>query len=404
MDRETNTMKYDVVVIGGLGHVGLPLAISLAGKGRKVCAYDVNKTGIDFVKQGKMPFIEEGAEDVLRRVLKSGHLDLKTNPEVISEGEILIITVGTPVDEHLNPEFEAMRKMMSSYMAYFRDGQLIINRSTVYPGTTEKLKRLFAEQGINVELAFCPERIAEGKAMKELETLPQIISSFSENGLKRCRELFSLLTNDILELEPTEAELAKLFANTWRYIKFACANQFYMIANDNDTDYYRIYQAMTYKYPRLQDLPSPGFAAGPCLFKDTMQLAAFNNNSFYLGHAAMLTNEGLPNYIVTKLKEKNLKLNELTVGILGMSFKANIDDRRESLSYKLRKILNMESRRVICSDVYIKEEGFVSTETVLNEADIIILATPHREYASLKIPENKVVIDIWNLWEKGCLI
>lgn len=402
-DRRYKAVNFEVVVVGGFGHVGLPIAISLANKGKVVCAFDVDNRRADFIAQGKMPFIEEGAEEIMHRVLQTGHLKLSADPSVISEADTVIVAIGTPVDEHLNPEFQAMQKMIDSYMPFFRDGQLIIIRSTVYPGTTQKLKDLFKERGRNLELAFCPERIVQGQALRELETLPQIISSFSEDGLRRCHQLFGLLTKDIIVLEPLEAELAKLFTNVWRYVKFATANQFFIIANDRSADFYRIYYAMTYNYERAKDLPQPGFAAGPCLFKDAMQLAAFNNNTFYLGHAAMLTNEGLPNYIVSKLKQKH-NLSKMTVGILGMAFKANIDDRRESLSYKLKKILTMESHKVLCSDVYIDEPGFVSTEELLKQADVIILATPHREYAALKLPEDKVVVDIWNMWGKGCIV
>lgn len=394
---------FDVVVVGGFGHAGLPLAIAFANKGKKVCAFDINKATGELIRQGRMPFIEEGAEEILGRVLDSGHLKLSLDPSVISETETVIIVIGTPVDRHLNSEFEVMRNLIDGYMEFFNDDQLIILRSTVYPGTTEKLQLWFKECGRKVKLAFCPERIAEGQAMKELETLPQIISSFSEEGLQRSGALFQLLTNDILVLSPVEAELAKLFNNVWRYIKFAAANQFFMIADQHGADFYRIYHAMTYKYERAADLARPGFAAGPCLFKDAMQLAAFNNNSFYLGHAAMLINEGLPNYIVSKLKQK-YPLCDLITGVLGMAFKANIDDTRESLSYKLKKILAFESQKVLCSDVHVAEQGLIPHEALVEQADIIILAVPHREYATLKIPEGKVVVDIWNLWGQGCVI
>lgn len=396
-------MTFDVVVVGGFGRAGLPLAISLAKKRERVCALDINRERGNLIAQGRMPFVEAGAEELLRDVLQSGHLTLSLDPRVISETDIVIIIIGTPVDRHLNPEFEAMQNMIDSYMDFFRDGQLIVLRSTVYPGTTEKLQLWFKERGRRVELAFCPERIAEGQAITELETLPQIVSAFSENGLKRSKELFRLLTEELVVLTPLEAELAKLFNNVWRYIKFAIANQFFMIANDHSADFYRIYRAMTYKYERARDMARPGFAAGPCLFKDAMQLAAFNNNTFYVGHAAMLVNEGLPNYIVSKLKQK-CNLRELVVGILGMAFKADSDDSRESLSYKLRKILTLESRTVLCSDVYIAEEGFIPADQLVERADVIILATPHKEYATLAVPERKVIVDVWNLWGKGCVI
>jgi UDP-N-acetyl-D-mannosaminuronic acid dehydrogenase len=396
-------VTFDVVVVGGFGHAGLPLALSLANKGQKVCALDVNRERGELLRRGEMPFLEAGADEILRRVLRSGHLKLSLDPRVITDTETVIIIIGTPVDRHLNPEFEAMRDMIESYLDFFRDGQLIVLRSTVYPGTTEKLQLWFRECGKEVELAFCPERIAEGQAITELETLPQIISAFSEDGLKRSGDLFRLLTEDIVVLTPMEAELAKLFTNVWRYIKFATANQFFMIANDHGADFYQIHRAMTYKYERAQDLARPGFAAGPCLFKDAMQLAAFNNNTFYVGHAAMLVNEGLPNYVVSKLKQK-YNLRELIVGILGMAFKANSDDSRESLAYKLKKILALESRGVLCSDVYIAEDGFVAPEELVEQADVIILAAPHKEYATLAVPEKKVVVDIWNLWGRGCVI
>jgi UDP-N-acetyl-D-mannosaminuronic acid dehydrogenase len=402
--RET-TAQYDVVIVGGFGHVGLPLGISLAHHGRRVCALDVSPPMGRQIGEGRMPFLDEGAEPWLQDCLASGQLTLSLDPHVIAEADAVIVVIGTPVDEHLNPDFEAMRKMLESYLEHFRDGQLVVLRSTVYPGTSDRLRRWFSDQGKAIELAYCPERIAEGFAIRELESLPQILSAYSEDGLRRCAELFSVLTEDTVTLSPVEAELAKLFNNVWRYVKFATANQFYMIANDHGADFYRIHHAMTHNYPRARDFPTPGFTAGPCLFKDAMQLAAFNNNSFYLGHAAMLINEGLPNYIVGRLKAK-YDLRSLSVGILGMAFKGDSDDTRESLSYKLRKILAFESREVFCSDPYVEDQEFIEPEDLIRRSDIVILAAPHAIYKDICIAEGdaKIVVDVWNLWGQGCVI
>jgi UDP-N-acetyl-D-mannosaminuronic acid dehydrogenase len=396
-------MKYDVVIVGGFGHVGLPLAISLADKGCKVCALDINEGALRTIGEGHMPFHEEGAEPVLRRTLANGKLVLSLDPQTISQTDTVVVIIGTPVDRHLNPEFEQMRQIMTGYLPHLRDGQLLVLRSTVYPGISEKLRSWIRGEGKQIEVAFCPERIAEGFAMKELETLPQIVSSFSEEGVERARALFGRLTPQIIAVPPIEAELAKLFSNVWRYIKFAAANQFFMIANDQGADFYRIHHAMTTNYERCRDLPGPGFAAGPCLFKDAMQLAAFNKGGFYMGHAAMLVNEGLPNYVVDQIK-RTQDLRNKTVGILGMAFKANIDDKRESLSYKLKKILLFEARHVLCSDVHIDDPDLVSTEELLRRSDVIIVGTPHREYRDLQIPADKLFVDVWNMSGQGCVI
>jgi UDP-N-acetyl-D-mannosaminuronic acid dehydrogenase len=389
-------------VVGGCGHVGLPLALALAARGHDVCIHDINEKAIRRIESGEMPFAEEGAEPLLRQMLAEKRLRLDSNPASLSSAEFVIVIIGTPVDEHLNPMFITIKELLDQLFPHFRDGQILILRSTIYPGISEKVQQYFNNRGKRVQLAFCPERIAEGQALHELEALPQIVSAFSPETLAQVKELFRCLTDDILELSPLEAELAKLFTNVYRYIKFSIANQFFQIANDYGLDFYRIRHAMTYRYPRAADFPGAGFAAGPCLFKDTMQLAAFNNNNFFLGHAAMLINEGLPNYIVRTLKEQ-VPLASRRVGILGMAFKANSDDKRESLSYKLKKILEIEAEQVICSDLHVGGPGLVSASELIDRSDIIIIGAPHREYANLDF-KGKRVLDIWNFYQRGGLI
>lgn len=392
---------YDISVIGGLGHVGLPLSIAFANCGKKVCIYDINEEIYNKVKNGIIPFYEENMEEMLKKSLTEGNLDLSLKPDVIKESKVLVIIVGTPVDEHLNPTFSNIKNMIYQLVPYINNEQLIVLRSTLYPGISAKIKDWLGEKNLFPDIAFCPERILEGKAMEELYSLPQIISSFTERGLNRARDLFSLLTKEIIVLEPMEAELTKLLTNVWRYIKFSVSNQFFMIANDYGLDFYKIYEAMTYNYPRTKDFPKAGFAAGPCLFKDAMQLGAFNNGNFYLGHTAMLINEGLPNYIVKSLSLK-FDLKKCSVAILGMAFKSESDDIRESLSYKLKKILQIYAKEVLCSDPYVKDSSLVSLEEALDRADIIIIGAPHKIYKEIKT--NKKIVDIWNLLGTGGII
>lgn len=390
---------FDLVIMGGCGHVGLPLGIALADSGLRVGLYDVNPAAVSTVNRGVMPFLEPGAEQVLRRVVDGGTLAATTDPAVISGAETVIVVIGTPIDEHLNPDPWTVRRAVRDVIDLLSDGQLLVLRSTVYPGVTRLVEDLIAEHGLDIPVIFCPERIAEGKAMTELYELPQIIASRSEMGQDRAEKLFRRLTDKIVHLAPEEAELAKLFTNTWRYIKFATANQLYMIANSYGLDFERIRVGLSEGYARASDLPRAGFAAGPCLFKDTMQLAAFNNNNFTLGHAAMMINEGMPMYIVSQLEQQR-DLGDLTVGILGMAFKGESDDIRSSLSYKLKRILRYKAGGVLGTDPYVVEDpDLIPLDEVLEKSDLLIIGAPHAVYRDIET--DTPVVDIWNMLGNG---
>ena len=397
MSRER--FPADVVLIGGCGHVGLPLGIALADRGASVLLYDTSESAVKLVNDAVMPFQEPGAEPMLERAVAAGRLRAGTDPAMVGQAETVIVVLGTPVDEHLNPDPRAIPVALGLCGEYLVDGQLLVLRSTVYPGVTALVERLMAKLGVDVDVAFCPERIAEGHAMVELFSLPQIVGCRTERGRERASRLFRRLTPSIVDLSPEEAELAKLFTNTWRYIRFATANQLYMMANDRGLDFERIRRALSHEYPRAADMPSAGFAAGPCLFKDTMQLAAFNNNNFPLGHAAMTVNEGLPLYLVSRL-EQRYDLAAMTVGILGMAFKGGSDDIRSSLSYKLRRILAFKCAEVLCTDPRVTvDPALLPLEEVLRRADLLIIGAPHQEYRALDT--DKPVADVWNLLGRG---
>jgi UDP-N-acetyl-D-mannosaminuronic acid dehydrogenase len=393
-----NQFSHDAVIIGGCGRVGLPLGIALASRGLRVVLHDINAAAVDLVNSGTLPFDEDGAAEPLVEAVRAGRLVASTDPASVAGAEHVVVIVGTPVDAHLNPDLAAVPRALERCAEHLREGQLVILRSTVYPGVTALTEKLLARLGLGIEVAFCPERIAEGKAMTELFELPQIVSSRSPQALGRAEKFFRNLTEQIVPLEPEEAELAKLYTNTWRYIKFATANQFWMMANDFGLDFERIRHAIRYDYPRAADLPGPGFAAGPCLFKDTMQLAAFNRNNFVLGHSAMLINEGLPLYLVSRLEDSH-DLSELTVGILGMAFKGESDDPRESLAYKLKKILTLRAKDVLCADPYVRDDRLTPHDEVLAKADLLVIAAPHARYADLGT--DKPVVDMWGITGAG---
>ncbi|MBI3469409.1 MAG: nucleotide sugar dehydrogenase [Planctomycetes bacterium] len=382
-----------IAILGGCGHVGLPLGMMFASTGLSVVLIDRDGGRVEQVNAGEMPFVERGAHQMLPGLIESGRLHATVDVARLSDAATVVITIGTPVDEFLDPSVHEFDSAMIDVAGHLRPGQLVVLRSTVFPGITEHLSRLLVGRGLEVDLAYCPERIAQGYALEELKTLPQIVSGTSDRAVERATRLFRRICPDTITLRPIEAELAKLFTNAWRYIHFAISNQFYILANKFDADFYKIHHAIRWQYQRMQGFASAGFTAGPCLLKDTMQLAAFNHGAFPLGQAAMLVNESLPYYVVQQLA-KRFDLATSVVGILGMAFKANSDDPRSSLAYKLRKVLMLECRQVLCTDPYIRDPSFLDLGEVLERADVLVLGACHDAYRNLQT--SKPIVDISN--------
>ena len=385
-----------VTIIGGCGHVGIPLGLALADRGFTVTLLDVNEKAVALLEEGKLPFIEEGAEVLLRKYVNKT-LFVTMDPACLKEQDCVIFVTGTPVDEHLNAKVHAVLNVVNEYLPFLSEDQLIVLRSTLYPGTVRIVENMLLRNNFKCKLAFCPERILQGKGIKEIFELPQLVSGCTEEAEKEASFLFGKVAKKIILLAPEEAELAKLMTNSWRYLEFAIANQFYMIAEEHGVDFYKVYDAMTDDYPRASHFPRPGLAAGPCLFKDTMQLASYHDNGFFLGHSAMLVNEGLPNLLVAQLAKKmGGSLKNRKIAILGMTFKANNDDTRESLSFKIKKLLEQKMAFVLPSDPYLKDT--IPLEKVLAEAEGIIIGTPHNEYKDLvlKVP----FADCWGIIRK----
>ena len=387
--------SLDMVVVGGCGHVGLPLALSLADCGYKVGIDDIDAGKVAYVKAGHVPFLENGADALLKKLLPTGRLELASDPSLVESTDTVILVIGTPIDEFMNPSVRIFDKVLDELVPHLKNSTLIILRSTVFPGTTESVERRLRAAGIQADVVFCPERIAEGHALEELRTLPQLVGASADHAFEKASRLFERLGVSTIRTTPLEAELAKLLTNTWRYMKFAIANQFFQIAHRSGVDYNNVLDAIRHDYPRAADLPGPGFAAGPCLLKDTMQLSAYTPDHFPMGQAAMQINEGLPNYIVDTLNSRK-SLQGRTVGILGMAFKGESDDPRASLSYKLRKLAAFKGARVMCTDPFIEDPSFESLEKVLSESDILVIAAPHRTYRTLELVGREVV-DIWGI-------
>ena len=396
------------ISIIGIGRVGLPLALVFAEKGFFVYGVDIDKNKVLVVNSGKMPFIEEGADALLEKWRGKSFVATTDFQYATENSDTIVLTLGTPVDEHLNPIFSQIEAVIRNIIYNLHAGQLIILRSTVSPGTTEYIKRYIEANtkwkiGEDIFLAFCPERIAEGKSVEEIPQIPQIIGTLDKKSAEKAEAVLKRLTPQILHSDARSAELAKLYCNMYRYINFAIANEFMMIAQQHDRDIYEIINLVNKDYKR-GGLRSPGFTAGPCLYKDGFFLV--NRTPF----AELITtswkiNESVPGYLIEEIKKQTTLINK-KVAILGLAFKKNIDDNRNSLAYRAKKICIAEGAKVTIHDPYLEP---CDLNNVLRGADIVIIAMDHdyykKELTLEKITEltNKetLVCDIWNIFGTG---
>ena len=389
--------KNNICVVGGAGHVGAALGLVFSSKGYNVALIDKHKKNIKKINKGIMPFLEEGSTKLLKKMILKKRIYATENLSEVKKCKYIIICIGTPVNNQLNPNLKNFINFFYSLKKYLNKKHIIIIRSSVYPGVSNEVFKIIKNRCRN--LSYCPERIVQGKTIMELPKLSQIISGKNTMAKLESGKLFRKVSKKIIYTTIIEAELVKLFSNAYRYINFSISNQFYMICKNQNLDFFKIRKIMRDDYKRNANIPMAGFTAGPCLLKDTMQLSSFYNHKFSLGHTAMSINEGLPKFLIKELSKKN-NLQKKTVGVLGLSFKEGTDDIRDSLSIKLLKQLKSRKIKTLQSDEYYKDKNNIDKNLLVKKSDIIIISTPHKAYKNLKINKNKILIDIWGLIDK----
>lgn len=385
--------KNKIIIIGGAGHVGAPLGIALANKGYKVTLLDINTKFIKMLNKGQMPFIEDKCELLLKNSLKKKKIFATNNFDEIKNNKFIIVAIGTNIKKNFNPEIEKFLNFFRFLKKKIRKDQSVIIRSSIFPSTFDKVYKIINSKCKN--LTYCPERIAQGKSIVELPKISQIISGSSESEVKKISKIFKKISKKIITVNSLEAELIKLFSNAYRYINFSIGNQFYTMCEKLNINYEKLRLKMLDCYPRNKNLPKSGFASGPCLFKDTMQLSAFFKHKDKMLKDAKNINENLPNFIFNKINS-SYNLKNKTIGILGLSFKPENDDIRNSLSIKLLNIFKQKKLRVLSSDEFYIDKSTIKKEELLKKSDLIIIATPHKIYRKIKV-KNKIIIDLWNI-------
>ena len=402
--------QYDIAIIG-IGRVGLPLSIVLSSKGFLVVGIDKDEKIIEKVNDKEFPFHEPGCEDLIKEV----DLLATSDMSVVGDCKNIIITVGTPLLSHIETDLSNVIEVLDSIMPYLKKGHNLILRSTLAPRTTNFVKHYINKNtdhnvGKDIFLSFCPERIAEGKSLVELESLPQIIGSEDRRSAEMAEEIFSKLTKEIFHTDYISAELVKLFNNIARYINFSIANQFTMIAENYGSDIYDIIHMANHNYPRAV-IPSPGFTAGTCLRKD---FGMINEDIPYtdLLLSAWKINEFVPKFLVKGIGERVTILGK-TISVLGYTFKQDVDDTRDSLVPKLIRYLFRENpSSIFVSDPFLgsqitKKISNTDPSICIPQSDIIIVATNHSQYQKdysrifQLCKPGTWIVDIWNISQSG---
>ena len=387
--------KKTISIIGGAGHVGFPLALAFAQKNLNVNLIDINLKNLHKIRNGEVPFYEIGAKKILKDCLKKQRISTSNSLETVKNSKYVIICIGTPINSKLKPQTLKFFNFFSTLLKSIKKNQVIIIRSSVFPGIIEKISKKYKD--INNNISYCPERIVQSKALLELPILPQIISGVSKKSVRESAKLFKKITKQVIISTVKEAELIKLYSNANRYINFAIANQLYLMCEQQNVNFENVRQLMMRGYERNINLPSAGFSAGPCLLKDTRQLRSFYSGKFELGLSAMKINEkNVVNLIINKVK--NIKnYNNKTIGLMGIAFKAETDDIRDSLSIKIINRLKKLKLNIIYTDEYYRDKKLYDLKTFMKKSNLIIIGAPHQKYKSIKFPKNKDYIDIWGI-------
>tara|TARA_B100000700_G_C14957046_1_gene814505 strand:- start:127 stop:1290 length:1164 start_codon:yes stop_codon:yes gene_type:complete len=381
-------------IVGGCGHIGLPLSLLIA-KNHKTIVIDNSKKNVELVKKRKPPFQEDLINFYLKKKYLHKNLSFCNDLKELKKNTLdaIIIAIGTPVDEWGNPITEDLTQICTKSSKILKKNGILILRSTVTPGFTRNLSKKIKKK---IKIFYCPERIAQGKSFTEIFKLPQIVGKTNKkDNIKSLKGIFKQIIPSYLETDATSAELTKLFANFYRYASFAISNQIYTASKNFNSSPNEVISLIKYKYPRSEGISSPGLTAGPCLYKDTQQLVASLNNSFPMGQVSLTINEGMAYEIATETIQR---CGNNDIVILGASFKANCDDHRSSLSFKIFKILALRQKnKVFLHDPYVKHPKVINTLKGINLNKVfLVVASPHKFYKNIinNFPKKKI-INVW---------
>jgi UDP-N-acetyl-D-mannosaminuronic acid dehydrogenase len=389
------------VAVIGVGRIGLPLALSFADSGLDVVGVDKVPSVLQSIQSGRMPFEETGTQELLERVLAGGRLRLTDRIEEAAACDHIVLTLGTPAFSHIEIDISDIRSVTDDLLPVLRDGHSLILRSTVAPGTTDWLAGYIEQRrgfipGEDVFVSHVPERIAANRYLAEISTLPCIVGGVGAGSGSKAAELFDVFDTEIVQTTPVQAELAKIWTNILRYTNFALPNLLMMNCEQYEANVFEVIDLINHDYPR-GGIGKPGLTAGICLRKD-FTFSEERSSAPGMLLAVSRVHETVPLFLVQGLKLRlGDSLRDRKVAVLGLTFKRDSDDARDSLSYKLIRLLERELAVVARHDPYVPAES-EPLETALAGADAVVIATNHSAYDHVlpQVPRSALLVDPWN--------
>ena len=394
-------MNQSVAVVG-LGRVGLPLALSFADRGLDVIGVEREPALLRALDAGDMPFRETGTQELLDRVLAGDGFERTTVVAEAARAEHIVLTLGTPAHVHIEIDVSQIRGVLDDLMPVLREGHSLVLRSTVAPGTTEWVAGYIEQRrgfvvGEQIFVSHVPERIAENHFLAEIQTLPTIVGGVGEGSGEKAAELFEVFGTELVHTTPVQAELAKIWTNILRYTEFALPNLLMMNCEQHGANVFETIELINRDYPR-GGMALPGLTSGTCLRKD-FAFSEERSSAPGMLLAVSRVHETVPLFLVEGLKRRlGGSLRDRKVAVLGLTFKRDSDDARDSLSYKLIRLLERELAHVARHDPHLPDES-EPLETALEGADGVIVATNHSDYADIaaRVPRGALLVDPWNV-------
>src|SRR3954465_10255312 len=394
-------MEQSVAVIG-LGRGGLPLALSFAKRGLRVIGGGRDEGVLRSLGAGTMPFNETGTQELLEEVLRDGDFERTRTVADAAAADHVVLTLGTPTHVHIEIDVSQIRGVIDDLLPVLREGHLLVLRSTVAPGTTEWVAGYIEQRrgftpGEDLFVAHVPERIAENHFLEEINTLPTIVGGVGRDSGERAAELFRCFGTEIELTTPVQAELAKIWTNILRYTEFALPNLLMMNCEQYGANVFEVIELINHDYPR-GGMAQPGLTAGTCLRKD-FAFSEERSSAPGMLLAVSRVHETMPQFLVQGLKRRmGDSLTGCKVAVLGLTFKRNSDDLRDSLSFKLIRLLERELAHVTRHAPHVPDES-EPLDSALAGADAVIVATNHSEFEGVlaSIPDRALVVDPWNV-------